>query len=255
MKNYNITNKILKSYQKKGYVILKNFLSFKESKNNSQKISNFLKMKMRSYSGRDINFVNNKKSVKDIHSFHRLHDSKFIKNFIQTKKIQNCAKAFLKTSKVELRASEYFAKPKYYGLPVPDHQDNFYWNVKRNKALTIWIALSHSSKKNGGLYYYTGSHKKGVVSHKPSFKKGSSQTIKDRNILKRYIKETPELNIGDALIHSCAIIHGSNKNKGNVMRKGWTMQFKDKFTDYDIKRIKKYENSLNKQIKFRERKK
>ena len=253
MKNYPITASIIKSYNQKGFVVLKNFLTKKDVKKNKISIKNFLEKKIMKYSGRDINFANDRKKFENIHSFHRLHDAKFVKKFIKTKKVQNCVKLFLKTSSIELRASEYFAKPKYFGLPVPDHQDNYYWNVKKNKALTIWIALSHSSKKNGGIYYYTGSHKKGVISHKPSFKKGSSQTIKNIKLLNQFKKVTPELNIGDALIHSCSIVHGSRKNKGNILRKGWTMQFKDKNTPYDLRKIKKYEKSLLKQIKLRKK--
>ena len=91
----------------------------------------------------------------------------------------------------ELRASEYFAKPKKKGLPAPTHQDNFYWKVKNNKGLTMWIALCPSDYKNGGVYYYNGSHKKGVLPHKASLAKGTSQMIKNISSLKKFKKITP----------------------------------------------------------------
>ena len=75
-------------------------------------------------------------------------------------------KKLLPCDKIELRASEYFAKPKKIGLKPPVHQDNFYWNIKDSKGLTAWIALSKSSKKNGTVYYYNGSHKDGLFSIK-----------------------------------------------------------------------------------------
>ena len=37
-------------------------------------------------------------------------------------------------------------------MPSPFHQDNYYWNIKEAKAANVWIALSKSSKKNGGLW-------------------------------------------------------------------------------------------------------
>ena len=74
----------------------------------------------------------------------------WIKNFGNQKKIKRLIKLFLE-KEPELRASEYFAKPKKKGLPAPTHQDNFYWKVKNNKGLTMWIALCPSDYKNGCL--------------------------------------------------------------------------------------------------------
>ena len=54
------------------------------------------------------------------------------------------------------------------GMPAPIHQDNFYWCVDGSNALTVWIALEDSGKKNGGIFYYDGTHKLGVLEHKPS---------------------------------------------------------------------------------------
>ena len=179
-----------------------------------------------------------------------MHDFKWVKNFSKQKKILTLIKTFLK-SKPELRASELFFKPKKIGLPAPDHQDNFYWKVKNNNALTIWISLSSSDSKNGGVHYYNGSHKFGILKHKPSFAKGSSQKIKNQKFLKKFQKSTPKIKKGDILIHHALVVHGSKKNLSNRPRKGWTLQFKDKNSAYDIEAIKLYEKNLLKQIKFR----
>ena len=109
------------------------------------------------YDCRDINFTSSKNVNRDINSFHKMHDSPWIKNFGNQKKIKRLIKLFLE-KEPELRASEYFAKPKKKGLPAPTHQDNFYWKVKNNKGLTMWIALCLPIIKI--VYYYNGSHKK-----------------------------------------------------------------------------------------------
>ena len=153
---------------------------------------------------------------------------------------------------MELRASELFAKPKKSGLRVPIHQDNYYWNVIGGNALTLWIALSPSIKENGALFYFNKSHKMGILEHKPSFSKGSSQTIKNKKILKRFKKIYPILKTGDALIHNCLIVHGSSRNRSNISRKGFTFQFKTKKSKYDYVKIKEYEKKLNYQIKLRD---
>jgi ectoine hydroxylase-related dioxygenase (phytanoyl-CoA dioxygenase family) len=244
-------NQALSNYHKNGWVVIKNFFSKNDAKNIEKQISNILKNNYKHYDGRDINFINDTKKFSDINSFHRLHDFKFIKKLSKENKIKKIIKLFLNTKNLELRASELFAKPKRYGLRVPIHQDNFYWNVIGGNALTIWIALSSSSKKNGGMFYFNKSHLRGIFPHKSSYAKGSSQTIKYTKSLKKFKKVYPKLNVGDALIHSCLVVHGSNKNKSDLPRKGLTFQFKSKNSSYDLAKIKKYEKKLQEQIKLR----
>ncbi len=245
-------NNNLIEFEKNGWTVVRNFFSKKEIENYENKIQSFLTKKIKSYSGRDINFASNKKNIKEVNSFHRMHDFKWVRNFSNQKRISTLIQSFLK-SNPELRASELFFKPKKIGLPAPDHQDNFYWKVKNNNALTIWISLSSSDYKNGGVHYYNGSHKYGILKHSPSFAKGSSQKIKNKKFLKKFKKCTPKIKKGDVLIHHALVVHGSKKNLSNRSRKGWTLQFKDRNSAYDIKAIKLYEKNLFKQIKSRDK--
>ena len=79
--------------------------------------------------------------------------------------------------------SQVFMKPPEAGSPKPIHQDNFYWCIDDANAITMWIAMDKAGAKNGGVYYYVGSHKLGLLEHKPSCAPGSSQTIKYPNLL------------------------------------------------------------------------
>ena len=242
-----------KHYMDNGWTNIKNFFTKKEVSLVRKKINYSLRLNYKKYKGRDINFIGDGKKFSHINTFHKLHDFKFIKKMAHEKRIKNTVRSLLRANKLELRASELFAKPKNCGLKVPIHQDNFYWNVVGGKALTIWIALSPSSKKNGGIFYYNNSHKKGVLPHAPSFAKGSSQTIKNKTFLKKFKIVYPKLNIGDALIHSCLIVHGSHKNNSDMSRKGFTFQFKTKKSKYDFSKIKKYEKKLQEQIDLRKK--
>ena len=89
------------------------------------------------------------------------------------------------------------------------------------------------------------------MKHEPSFAKGSSQRIKNKNFLKKFKKVTPKLAKGDALIHNALIVHGSKKNISNLARKGITFQFVDKNAKIDLKNMKKYEEQLYKQLESR----
>ena len=246
-------SQLAENYKKNGWITIKDFFSKKEVNNVKKKINNFLKKNYINYKGRDINFVGGDRKFSKINTFHRLHDYKLVRNLAKKDKIKKITQSLLTTKNIELRASELFAKPKNYGLKVPIHQDNYYWNVIGGNALTVWIALSPSSKINGGIFYFNKSHKKGVFPHKPSYAKGSSQTIKNLNKLKKFKKVYPKLEVGDALIHSCLLVHGSHRNRSDLSRKGLTFQFKSKKSKNNISLIKKYEKKLQEQINLREK--
>ena len=165
----------------------------------------------------------------------------------------NVAKFFLE-SEPDFRKCELFAKPARVGLASPFHQDNYLWAVKNNNGLTIWVALDISEKKNGGLTYVSSSHKFGLLEHEDSFAPGTSQRVKQKvlkKILNKNKKITPKLKPGDALIHHCLLIHGSNINKSDKNRRGFTLQFKDKKSGYNIKLLKHYKNRLKHQLLMR----
>lgn len=249
-KNY---SKDIKNFERNGWVHLKKVFNKYEIKNVENLIINFLTKQIykKNKNKRAINFISNKtNNINEINSFHELSNCKKIRKLANSKKIKLIAKSFLK-SKPEFRCCELFAKPAKKGLPAPIHQDNFYWGVKGSNALTIWVALEKSNKKNGSVFYFNGSHKFGVLDHKPSYAKGSSQKISNTKFLKKFKISQPNLDPGDILIHHSLVVHGSSKNNSNYNRKGWTIQFKDKHADYDFNQIKKYEKSLNNQIETR----
>lgn len=239
-----------KRYLSNGWIKIPNLISKKQVKKLKETISIFLKKNNKNYDKKNVNFLLNNNNEKIVHSFHKISDSKIIKKFANQKKIFDIAETMI-GGKSKFRKCELFAKPSKIGIKSPPHQDNFYWCLKNGKSLTFWIALDKSNKENGGMYYYSGSHKLGLVSHIPSNIKGSSQTIKDKKKFKKFKKITPFLNTGDALVHDSHIIHGSTKNNSKNNRMGLTIQFQALKCKIDRERQKIYLKSLNKQIKKR----
>ena len=139
------------------------------------------------------------------------------KKFLKNKTIKTLSNCMLGEQSVKF-GSELFAKPAKDGLASPMHQDNFYWCVDNSIGLTVWIALDVSNKKNGGVYYFKKSHLKGLLKHKLSYAPGSSQTIKYPSALKNLKKVIPNIKLGDCIVHSCLVVHGSKKNKSNLSR-------------------------------------
>jgi Protein involved in biosynthesis of mitomycin antibiotics/polyketide fumonisin len=243
MKNKYNFEKLKKHYEQKGWVLLNNFIKYEDTLKIKKLIRDYIKKRLlNKNNSRSLNFIGNTKNINNLNSFHELGKNSLIKKIANSTYIKNIVKKFL-NSQAEYRFSELFAKPAKKGLPSPAHQDNYYWGVKGSNALTIWIALDKSNIKNGCIYYYDGSHKHGILSHKPSYAKGSSQTVKNKRFLKKFKISYPSLKIGDALIHHSLIVHGSLANKSKNSRKEWTLQFKDKKAHYEKKQIKNYEKS------------
>ena len=245
--------KYIKSFNKTGWLRIPNFYNKKDLRIIKKELDKILKNASKKYNnhGREINLINGPNNKKIINSFHKLHDYDFVKKLARAKKVLNLTNSLLNTKKVKLRASEFFAKPKKVGLGVPLHQDNYYWCVNNSKALTIWISLDKSTKQNGALSYYSGSHKYGVLKHQASYHPGTSQKVPLLKKIKKLKKETPILNPGDALLHHCLIVHGSEKNSSSIPRRGLTFQFMDKKSKINQQMKKRYEKSLNDQIKKR----
>lgn len=236
---------IKKTFQKEGFVIINNVFPKKKIKLVKKRLFDFLKKKKASLGKRKIHFANNSKLINSVHHL----NWGYVKKVRRNKKIVNIVKVLL-NEKIKDFGAEVFAKPAKVGMRVPIHQDNFYWNLDKAKGLTVWIALDKCRKKNGAIFYYRNSQKLGLLDHRSSYAPGSSQVLKDKKILKKFKKVTPELDPGDILIHDCLIIHGSNKNISKKDRTGLTMRYIAKSSKINKAAKHKYEKALKKQINY-----
>ncbi len=234
--------KLKKSFDKDGYVLIKNFYSIPKINNIKKNLFKHLEKVKYRLKKRQIHFTNSKL----INSVHHLKWKK-VDEIRNNKKILNIVKNLL-TDKIKHFGAEVFAKPAKHGLQVPIHQDNFYWNVNNSNGLTVWIALDKSVKKNGAIFYYKKSHKLGLLNHKSSYAPGSSQKLKNLNILKGFKKTMPILNAGDILIHHCLVVHGSMRNLSDKDRTGLTMRYIGKSSKIMRSSKLKYEKQLKKQL-------
>jgi len=107
----------------------------------------------------------------------------------------------------EIRGSELFLKPPFEGLPRPNHQVDFYWCIEDANAFTCWTAIDCDAG-NGGVYYYSGSHKLCLLTHVDSFAPGSSQKVENEFDLTRHEKVPPTFKAGDMVIHHVLTLHG-----------------------------------------------
>ena len=236
-----------KEYDKNGFVIIKKFFDKKSAYKIKKNLKFFLKK--RSKNLKNVNFVNKKKRI--INTAHNIKKWSYLKKIQNNKQITSIVSEIL-GCKLKKFGAEVFAKPAELGLLSPVHQDNFYWNIKSNIGLTIWIALDKVDKKNGSLYYFKKSHKLGLLSHEPSYIPGSSQTVSKTNLkkLKKYKKVFTKLNVGDAILHSSLVVHGSNKNLSKNNRMGFTLRYVPYKSSFNLKNKVDYEKNLLNQRKL-----
>ena len=243
-----IFDSLVEDYQKKGFCIAHQLFSDNEIISLDRLVTDFIDRYSSKMDGRDINYIN--EEINSIHCVHKFPDSALFRTFVNHSKVLELGEALLGDDP-EIRASELFLKPAYSGLPSPLHQDNFYWCVKGDNALTIWIALDESGPDNGGVQYIEGSHNWGLVNHVNSYAPGSSQKVEESEKVNKGKRVCPQVNPGDALIHHSLTIHGSSANASPKSRRGLTIQLKGKSSEYDLERKADYERKLQSQVDAR----
>lgn len=211
--------KIKDHYDQHGYVMVRNLYSVDEIK----KIKEIVDDEIRQYEIKK-DSRDSHKSNGLVNSIHKIINSEKIEAVQKQTKLINLVEVLMGV-RAKPFGTEIFVKPAKHGLKVPVHQDNYYWCVEPAMGLTVWVALEESGIENGGVYYFSGSHKDGLCVHERSGAPGSSQMLKDDRMLEKYRKVLPELKIGDALIHHALVLHGSDDNKSDKGRCGLTLRY------------------------------
>jgi phytanoyl-CoA hydroxylase len=159
-------------------------------------------------------------------------------------------KSFFQDISVTQFNSSYFAKPRRQGLETRAHQDNAFFCMEPADVVTCWLPVSFARKENGCLYYYVGSHRLGNLEHLPEGNLGASMCIPDvllSNTGKKFHKSYIELELGDCVIHSALVIHGSQANKSNYDRNAFNFSIASK---YAVRNHQLYENYRKKLSSF-----
>lgn len=142
-----------------------------------------------------------------------------------------------------LMGVELFGKPARVGSEVPFHQDNAYFNLVPDHALTVWIALADVTEANGCVRYLQNTHKLGDLPHRASGVKGNSMMLCElppgpwrevRGLIRR----------GDAIIHHCNTIHRSEPNRSDCDRPGLLFVYKSVRCHIDETRARVYRQKL-----------
>ena len=118
-------------------------------------------------------------------------------------------------------SSRFWMKPGQDGTFVSWHQDSAYFGLEPNKLVTVWLALTESTKANGCVRVIPKTHHGKTYSH--------VETYDEKNLLARgqsieKIDDTGAVDLvlkpGQFSCHHSRIVHGSAANKTDTMRTG-----------------------------------
>ena len=200
-----------------GYLVLKGFLDQRETKDVASNIERYIGEVLPTLSGEGTMYEDKSrpetiKRLSDMAGndeyFRRLyHDDRFFK----------LAEELLEDG-VIAKNMQWFNKNPGDGKETPPHQDGYYFMLKPNEALTMWLALDRADEENGCMRYVPGAHLRGMRPHQTSDVLGFSKGIVDY-VEGDYAAEKPiVVEPGDVAIHHSMMVHRADANKSSRPR-------------------------------------
>jgi ectoine hydroxylase-related dioxygenase (phytanoyl-CoA dioxygenase family) len=127
-----------------------------------------------------------------------------------------------------LLGTHFFVKyPGQVEAFVAWHQDATYWGLDPAVAITGWIAIDDADAENGCMRVIPGSHRRGLMEHGTAKQAGNLLSVNQSLELAtgdEAIAVDSELKAGQASLHDGLLIHGSNPNRSNRRRAGFTVR-------------------------------
>jgi len=211
-------NNLKNRFDNKGYVAVSGFLDDVETVELQRQTSRFID-EVAPKLDDDTAYYESKQNRTTLKQVQKLydHDSYFLK-LAQSDKVTGLAKELL-GGDVTLQNMQYFNKLPGIGRSTPAHQDGYYFMIKPQQAITMWLSLGEADASNGAVCYIPGSHKKGLRPHKLTSTLGFSQGISDWGEADERAEVQMTARAGDILVHHSLTIHRANKNTSERDRK------------------------------------
>ena len=162
-----------------------------------------------------------------LHHHLLVHDP-FIHHLLKSSEILDIVEKFIGPD-IALFGAHYIAKKPFNGKPVGWHQDGSYWPLEPMDVISLWVAGTPSTVKNGCMRVIPGTQNKNLLRPSEMLKVDTEEYVLDLAIHPNEIDESKvvdiELNPGDISIHNPFIIHGSNANLSEEWRVGLTLRY------------------------------
>jgi len=129
---------------------------------------------------------------------------------------------------IPLWSSQFISNPPRDGRPVAWHEDSAYWAGRLNpmEVITIWLAIDDSTIESGCMRVIPGTHHHGFSKYEPVDR---NRHVFGTRIQPGQLHESEavylELRAGGCHVHHAKLIHGSNTNRSQKRRYGYTMRY------------------------------
>ena len=116
-------------------------------------------------------------------------------------------------------------KPPRSEAAVPWHQDEAFWDARYDHdGLSIWIPLEAADETNGCMSFIPGSHRRGVLSHRPLDGDPQVHALEIAGFAGAHAVSCP-VPLGGAVAHHVRMIHGSGPNRSDSPRRAYVLVF------------------------------
>ena len=173
------------------------------------------------------------------------HDSYFAQ-LADDNRLRGLAEAILSDTDVVCITVGFFGKPAGDGSVTPAHQDNIFQYWVPPECLTITLAIDESSVANGALICQQGTHRLGVLPHRPSGVMGFSMQL----IEQPYLEAHPEVMLcmrpGDIALHHITTVHRSDANLTDRDRRQLVICYRSSRAEQDQEALAQHRERLGK---------
>lgn len=139
------------------------------------------------------------------------------RRFVHAKRFAHAAAALLGVPSVRLYHDQALFKEAGGGY-TPWHQDQTYWPLEKNSALTIWIPLEDIEESTGSMHFVTGSHQLGDLNAGTISDKSHSKIEEWIQTNSKEVTTYGGMKAGDVTFHAGFTLHSAGRNKGNSTR-------------------------------------
>jgi ectoine hydroxylase-related dioxygenase (phytanoyl-CoA dioxygenase family) len=230
--NYQVDENQVQFFQKKGFLVIQDFLSADELEHwrttvmNAVRNRNGQKMPDKDLKTGEADGIN-----EDAAYFGKVFDQLLnlwqtderVKELMFDKRIGEMAAQLAGVDGIRIWHDQaLFKRP--WANPTSWHLDTPFWSFSDSKALSIWIALDDATLENGCLFFIPGSN------HETSFEnKGIGKNMDGIfEVYPQFIKTNPvaaPMKAGSCSFHNGLTIHGANANMTSGFRRAMTCAY------------------------------
>lgn len=236
--------KLKEDFDRDGYVFIPGFLDENEIADIRARFEKFIETKVPEMPSKFV-FYEDKDDTSTLKQLQDIqHYDDFFAGVLNGGEFEKIAETLLEDKAIG-KNLEYFNKPPKIGKPTPPHQDGYYFMLKPNNAVTMWMALEDADEANGCVYYIKGSHKTGMRPHGRTSTLGFSQGITDYGDADHAVEIPFPAKPGDLLVHHSLTIHRAGGNTTERSRKALGLIYFAESAKEDVEAKKAYMEKLS----------